>query len=102
MLNDIVSLQFPSHVFHLSESIDDSLLFNLFTDVTFVSGDGKYYRAHKIVLISCSSVFGNMFESHKDKDQELFIYFPEVPHHYLKAMLDTLANWYLKVPRSEN
>ena len=88
MLSDIVSLKFPSHIGHLSESIDDSLLFNLFTDVTLVSDDNKYYRAHKIVLISCSSVLGKIFESDKDKDQEIFIYFPEVPHQNLKAMLD--------------
>jgi len=62
--------------------------YSTFSHVTLVSDNGKYYRAHKIVLISCSSVLGNMFESHKDKDQEIFIYFPEVPHQYLKAMLD--------------
>ena len=88
MSSDAVSINFSGFESHFSNALDDSLLFNLFTDVTLVSDDDKYYRAHKIVLSSCSSLFSRLLETHQTNDRECFINFPGLQHQELKAMLD--------------
>ena len=88
MSSDAVSINFSGFESHFCNALDDSLLFNLFTDVTLVSDDNKYYRAHKIVLSSCSSLFSRLLETHQTNDRESFINFPGLQHQELKAMLD--------------
>ena len=88
MENDNTFLRFSGYEYHLADAVNESLLFNLFTDVTLVSDEGKYFKAHKLVLSSGSFVLDRILQTHPTKDQELFIYFPGVQYQDLKAMLD--------------
>ena len=98
MSSNAVSINFYGFDSHFSNALDDSLLFNLFTDITLVSDDDKYYRAHKIVLSSCSSLFGRILETDQTNDRECFINFPGLQHQELKAMLDLMYLGRVSVP----
>merc|ERR1712098_640989 len=88
MSSKIVTFNFSRFENNFSDVLDESFLFNLFTDVTLVSDDDKHYRAHKIVLSSCSILFSKLLENHSSKEQELFVNFPGIQHQDLKAMLN--------------
>ena len=49
MPNETVSFKCEGFAGDICESLDEHFLFSNFTDVTLVSDDGKYFRAHKIV-----------------------------------------------------
>ena len=58
-----------------------------FTDVTLVCGEGKQFKAHKVILSSCSSLFRNIlinnshpnplvyFHDIKDEQMEILVKF---------------------------
>ena len=59
-----------------------------FTDVTLVSGDGKFHRAHKIILSSGSTFFMNILQN--AKHPQPLIVLKGIKDHNLNAILDYL------------
>lgn len=59
-----------------------------FTDVTLVSGDGKFHKAHKIILSSGSTFFMNILQN--VKHPQPLIVLKGMNDHNLKAILDYL------------
>ena len=59
-----------------------------FTDVTLVSEDGQKIEAHKLVLISSSPFFLNLFKG--NKHQHPLLYMRGVKYEDLQAMMDFL------------
>ena len=81
-----VPLRLGGFAQHICEKLDENFLFSNYTDVTLVSHDKKYFRAHKIVLVSSSLTLCNILLEHKN--QEPVIYFPGADGQLLKAFLD--------------
>ena len=57
-----------------------------FTDVTLVSGEGKFHKAHKIILSSGSSLLMNILQNAKHPQPLIFL--KGIKDHNLKAILD--------------
>ena len=51
------NLTWHTYTDHLREMLHDMMSSNELTDVTLVSEDKKKFKAHKVVLSACSSVF---------------------------------------------
>ena len=51
------NLNWNSYTDHLREMLHEMMISNELTDVTLVCDDKKQFKAHKIVLSACSSVF---------------------------------------------
>ena len=64
MSQDSLQLSFKFFQSHISTTIDESLIFSNFTDVTLVSDDDKHIPAHKLVLSACSPVLSKLFLRH--------------------------------------
>ena len=47
---------------HYREMLQDLMISNEFTDLTLVSDDRKYFKAHKIVLCASSPVLKNIIK----------------------------------------
>ena len=73
MSQDCLTLSFKFFQSHISTTIDESLIFSNFTDVTLVSEDDQNFPAHKLVLSACSPVLGEILLNHPRP--EPFIYF---------------------------
>ena len=81
-----VPLRLEGFAQHICEKLDENFLFSNHTDVTLVSQDKKYFRAHKVVLISSSLTLCNILLEHPNP--EPVIYFQGVDGQLLKAFLD--------------
>ena len=95
MPDETVSLKYKGYAGDLCEKLDENFLFSNFTDVTLVSGDGKYFRAHKIVLSTASEFLRDVL--HLQYPQEPMISFPSIKQENLKALLDYMYLGYASV-----
>ena len=57
MLQEKFHLTWHTYTDHLREMLNEMMSSNELTDVTLVSEDKKKFKAHKVVLSACSSVF---------------------------------------------
>merc|ERR1712029_346921 len=57
MSQEKFDLTWQTYTDHLREMLNDMMTSNELTDVTLVSEDKKKFKAHKVVLSACSSVF---------------------------------------------
>ena len=95
MPDETVSFKCEGHGGNLCEKLDENFLFSNFTDVTLVSDDGRYFRAHKIVLSTASEFLRDVL--HLQFPQEPIIYFPSVKQENIKALLDYMYLGYATV-----
>ena len=95
MPDETVSFKYEGYAGDLCEKLDENFLFSNFTDVTLVSGDGKYFRAHKIVLSTASEFLRDVL--HLQYPQEPMISFPSIKQENLKALLDYMYLGYASV-----
>ena len=86
MSNETLSFKCEGFAEDICDKLDENFLFSNFTDVTLVSDDGKYFRAHKIVLSTASPILKDILLL--QFAQEPIIYFPSVQKESLKALLD--------------
>ena len=95
MPNETVSFKYEGFRDNIYEKLDENFLFSNFTDVTLVSDDGRYFRAHKIVLVTASQFLRDILLL--VFSQEPIIYFPSVKQENLKALLDYMYLGYASV-----
>ena len=62
MAQEKFNLTWHSYSDHLIEMLHNMMRSNELTDVTLVCDDKIQYKAHKIVLSACSSVFKGIIE----------------------------------------
>ena len=65
------NLNWHTYSDHLKEMLHEMMKSNEFTDVTLVCDDKIQFKAHKIVLSACSSVFKSIIND-----------LPKNPHHF--------------------
>ena len=95
MAHETVSFKWEGFAGDICENIDENFLFSNFTDVTLVSDDGKYFRAHKIVLSTASQLLSEIL--HLQFSHEPIIYFHSIKQEILKALLDYMYLGYASV-----
>ena len=71
---------------HLKNMLHDMMKSNDLTDVTLICDDKKQFKAHKIVLKACSSVFKSIIENLPPNNSA--IYLRGVNHQEIEAVLD--------------
>jgi len=57
-----------------------------FTDVTLVSGEGKKFKAHKIILSSCSSLFKNILTNNPNPNP--LVYFHDIKDEQMAIIVE--------------
>ena len=58
---------------------------NYFTDVTLQYDDGQVIKAHKVILISSSSLFFNILKNHKEENSIILL--SDISYVYLHLYL---------------
>ena len=86
MTTEKYSISFGGFKEHVSSTLDKSLIFSNFTDVTLVSDDNKQFYAHKMVLSASSPVLSEIFSIHPTQEHSVF--FRNVYYKVLKALID--------------
>ena len=71
---------------HLREMLHNMRISETLTDVTLVCDDQKQYKAHKIVLSACSTVFKNIIDSLPQNTS--VIYLRGIQHHEMESILE--------------
>ena len=66
-----------------------------FTDVTIVCGDGKQFRAHKVILSSCSLLFRNILIN--NPHQNPLLYFHDIGDKAMEALVKFIYTGETKV-----
>ena len=61
MFRNKITMDWLNNKEYLEDMMHEMLKSNELTDVTLVCDDNKQFKAHKIVLIACSSLFKNIF-----------------------------------------
>ena len=80
-----LSLKWHTYTDHLRELLHDMMTSNLLTDVTLVSEDRKQFKAHKVVLGACSSVFRSIISDNTMPGT--FIYLRGIQSHEIESIL---------------
>ena len=73
---------------YLEDMMHEMLKSNELTDVTLVCNDNKQFKAHKIVLIACSSLFKNIFNELPQNN--LVIQLIGVKHQEIESILELM------------
>ena len=79
------NLKWHTYSDHLREMLHDMMKSDQLTDVTLVCDDKKQFKAHKIVLSACSSVFKSII---KDLPQNSVIYLRGIHHQEMESILE--------------
>ena len=80
------NLNWHTYSDHLREMLNGIMKSEEFTDVTLVCDDKRQFRAHKIVLSACSSVFKSIITEVPQNNQ--VIYLRGIQHQELKSILE--------------
>merc|ERR1712133_111993 len=86
MYQEKYNLNWPTYSDHLREMLHEMMKSNELTDVTLICDDKKQFRAHKVVLSACSSVFKSIIN---DLPQcTSVIYLRGIKHQEMKSILE--------------
>ena len=71
---------------HVKEMLHEMMKSDELTDVTLVSDDKQEFKAHKVVLSSCSSVFKSIINNHHQNNP--IIYLRGIQHQEMESVLE--------------
>ena len=80
------NLNWHTYSDHLREMLHKMMKSDELTDVTLVCDDQKQFKAHKIVLSACSTVFKNIIDSLPSSSS--VIYLRGIQHHEMESILE--------------
>ena len=80
------NLNWHTYSDHLRKMLHDMMKSNELTDVTLVCDDQKQFKAHKIVLSACSTVFKNIIDTSPQTSS--IIYLRGIQHHEMESVLE--------------
>ena len=83
-----LNLKWHTHAIHLKDMMQDLTLSDALTDVTLVSDDKRYFKAHKIVLSASSQMFKNIINENPILSP--IIYLRGIESHELESILQFL------------
>merc|ERR1712133_178456 len=86
MYQEKYNLNWPTYSDHLREMLHEMMKSNELTDVTLVCDDKRQYKAHKIVLSACSSVFKNIINDLPQNNS--VIYLRGIQHQEMESILE--------------
>ena len=86
MYKERFNLSWDSHTTHLREMLHSMLRSNELTDVTLVCDDKTQFKAHKIVLSACSSVFRSIIIGLPQNNS--VIYLKGINHQEMESILE--------------
>ena len=66
-------LTWHTYTDHLREMLHDMMVSNDLTDVTLVSEDKKHFKAHKVVLSACSTVFREIIGDNYNSNPVIYL-----------------------------
>ena len=87
-MDDKFNLSWDTYSNHLKEMIHDMYEKNEYTDVTLVSEDRKQFKAHRLVLSSCSPLFKSIIS--ESKNPSPFIYLRGIQSCEIESILHFL------------
>ena len=79
-------LAWNGHAEQVTETLNELMISNNFTDVTLVCNDKIQLQAHRIILSSCSTFFKEIFTTVQG-DYKPIIYLKGVKHEEMKSIL---------------
>ena len=88
MIQEKIAMGWLDNKEHLKDMMCEMSKSNELTDVTLFSDDNKQFKAHKIVLISCSSVFKNIFDELPQYNS--VVHLTGVQHQEIKSILELM------------
>merc|ERR1712243_312527 len=80
------NLKWNSYTDHLREMLHDMMTSNELTDVTIVSEDKTEFRAHKVVLSACSTVFKSIVDNNLGSNP--IVYLRGIKSHGIESILE--------------
>ena len=80
------NLNWHTYSDHLREMLHEMMKSNELTDVTLISDDKKQFKAHKIVLSACSSVFKSIINDLPQNSS--VIYLRGIQHQEMESILE--------------
>ena len=86
MTNEKYTLTWHSYASHFQEVLGNMFDSGESSDVTLVCDDQVKFKAHRFVLMSCSTVFKSMLE--ESSEPKSVIYLRGVNHKELKPILE--------------
>ena len=87
-MDEKFNLSWDTYSNHLKEMIHDMYEKNEYTDVTLVSEDRKQFKAHRLVLSSCSPLFKSIIS--ESKNPSPFIYLRGIQSCEIESILHFL------------
>ena len=86
MQKEKYNIIWQSYSDHLRDMLHEMMKSNELTDVTLVCDDKKQFKAHKIVLSACSSVFKGIIEDLPQNNS--VIYLRGINHNEMESILE--------------
>ena len=68
-----LNVQWQDFSIHLKGTLHEMLKTEEFTDVTLVCDDQKEFKAHKVILSACSSIFRKMLQGRSNPNSIIFL-----------------------------
>ena len=86
MSQEKYNLNWHTYTDHLREMLHEMMKSNELTDVTLVCDDKRQFKAHKIVLSACSSVFKSIMNDLPNNSS--VIYLKGIQHQEMESILE--------------
>ena len=93
-----LNVQWQDFSIHLKGTLHEMLKTEEFTDVTLVCDDQKEFKAHKVILSACSSVFRKMLQGRSNPNSIIFL--KGVTHMNLDLILQFIYNGETALPQT--